>query len=533
MSVSKLVEIESVLACLCILSFASAALSGTPVAYTASGLVAGNRLTLSENEVDVFSGIPYALPPLGDLRFRKPIPVASWNGTYNATSQPTPCVQLYVGLSEAASVNYTDTSEDCLYLNIWRPSSVCNGSLKCRARLPVVVFIHGGAFQWGDSSLPAYDGSNLVATCDVVFVSFNYRLGFFGFLSLGTPELPGNVGLWDQTLALKWVHDNIVYFGGASEDVTLWGHSAGAASAGFHAVSPHSKGLFGKLILQSGTPLLTILTVSHKRVARFLEISNALGCYNFSREWMSQVPDMIDCLRKVDAREIVKQIRSDSPINRFYPPGHGDEFLPDDPLADDTWEKLNTKSMFAGYTLNEGTLVVRYLRQVVPQLNNLQDNDYRFAMTIALSVLLNIPVSAGRKIITAYFGDYDIVHDDETVFAIMAEAIGDAVFKCPADLLTLKASDQGKGAYKYVFAHRPSFSPWPSDVGVSHADDLPFMLGSLVTLGGVQKQSDPVTGQSANVLNYSKYSPQELNFTNDLLHMLSSFVKTGWVLQHS
>ncbi|KAM7315227.1 putative carboxylesterase, partial [Ixodes scapularis] len=148
-------------------------------------------------------------------------------------------------------------------------------------------------------------------------------------------------------------------------------------------------------------------------------------------------------------------------------------------------------------------------------------------MTLVLSGLLDIPVSAGREIIKAYFGDYDVVHDDETVFAIMAEAIGDVVFNCPANLLTSKASKQGRGAYKYVFAHRPSFSRWPTDVGVGHADDLPFMLGSLVTLSGAQNRDAALTGQSADVPTRTKVSPQELNFTNDLLLLMSSFLKTG------
>lgn len=495
--------------------------------YTHFGYVRGGQSVLNGKDVDVFWGIPYATPPTGNLRFERPVPPAPWNGTYSATNRPRPCVQLIIKVFEASTRSASGYSEDCLYLNVWRPSGTCSTSLKCAARLPVVVFIHGGAFQWGNSALPAYDGSNLVATSDVVFVSFNYRVGIFGFLSVDSSELSGNMGLWDQNLALKWVNANINFFGGDASDVTLWGHSAGAASAGFHAISSRSKGLFRRVILQSGTPLVEILSVSYSRITRFLGISNAVGCYDRTRNWKSQISDTISCLKRANTSIIVDKINEDEPINRLYSPIHGDDFLPDDPLREDTWRDVNVKEIFTGHTFNEGTLAVHYLRKVFPQVDGIYDKDYRFVMTLILTVTLAVPLSEGKKIIQAYFGDYDVHHNNDTVFSIMADLVGDVVFACPTDLLAQTTADQGIDTYKYVFAHRPSFTELPDNIGVGHSEDVPFMLGSLDILLNNSASSNETTKKENPSSSFKKHLPEEAAFSRQLLEMVSSFIKRG------
>ncbi|KAL1423101.1 hypothetical protein MTO96_021483 [Rhipicephalus appendiculatus] len=135
----------------------------------------------------------------------RPRPASPWKGVYNATTKPVPCLQLDLRFLEDVSLRYDKASEDCLYLNVWRPAPRRCQNARRGAKLPVIVFVYGGAFQWGDSSLFIYDMEEFVSKSDVIFVTFNYRIGIFGFLTANSEEAPANNGLWDQHLALKWV----------------------------------------------------------------------------------------------------------------------------------------------------------------------------------------------------------------------------------------------------------------------------------------------------------------------------------------
>jgi len=194
-----------------------------------------------------FKGIPYAAPPVGDLRWREPKPAAGWAGVRDATKAGATCMQPESALMRIPG---SAMSEDCLYLNVWTPA------LKPTVPAPVMVFIHGGSFITGSGSQPQYDGANL-ANRGVVVVTINYRLGILGFLA--HPDLSaesprhtsGNYGLLDQMAALRWVRQNIATFGGDSRNVTVFGESAGASSIGYLLVAPDAKELFDKAILES------------------------------------------------------------------------------------------------------------------------------------------------------------------------------------------------------------------------------------------------------------------------------------------
>lgn len=199
--------------------------------------------------VDTFLGIPFAAPPVGDLRWRAPQPVTAWAGVRPARAVGNDCVQdsasnpLPAGYKNAAS-------EDCLYLNAWRPHGAVGP-------LPVMVWIHGGAFIMGSGSLPTYDGSAL-ARKGVLLVTINYRLGRFGTyahpaLSAEQSGAPlANYGLMDQMAALRWVRANAAALGGDPKNVTVFGESGGASSVNFLLTSPLGQGLFDKAISQSG-----------------------------------------------------------------------------------------------------------------------------------------------------------------------------------------------------------------------------------------------------------------------------------------
>lgn len=226
-----------------------------------------------------FMRIPFAEPPIGELRFQAPVPVKPWNVVVNATQFSAMCMQVNL-LSQA------EVSEDCLYLNVFTKSlpPTNEGELK-----PVIAYIHGGAFQLGSSS---DHQPHLMMERDVVLVTINYRVGAFGFLSLGTREIPGNAGMKDQVLALKWIQRNIESFGGDPSKVTLMGNSAGAYSATAHMVSPMSDGLFHRVVALSGS-----ITYQRKLEMDYLSLAQMLA--SKMNCTTSSTDAMVACLREV------------------------------------------------------------------------------------------------------------------------------------------------------------------------------------------------------------------------------------------
>ena len=223
--------------------------NGIPVVSLPDGQVMGKVIQgYDKKRVYTFLGIPYASPPVGGLRFRRTVPVAPWNGVKKTTEYPPNCLQVFPDfISDVMRpVNLSKSSEDCLYLNIWTPT------LNPSSKKAVLFWIHGGAFQFGSGSNIETDGRILSSFGDVIVVTHNYRLNAFGFLNLGTDEVAGNMGMYDQVMAIKWVKNNIMFFGGDPDQITLWGESSGAVSVSAHIVSPVTQDLFRRAILESG-----------------------------------------------------------------------------------------------------------------------------------------------------------------------------------------------------------------------------------------------------------------------------------------
>jgi para-nitrobenzyl esterase len=213
------------------------------VVRTASGMVRGT----TEGSVSAFKGVPYAAAPVGANRWRAPRPVAPWRGIRNARTFGPDCLQAPFPFDSAPI--RTRPAEDCLYLNIWKPARAAAG-----ARLPVMVWIHGGGFVNGGSSPAVTSGENF-ARDGVILVSLNYRLGRFGFFAhpgLAEEGGGGNFGFLDQIAALKWVQANIARFGGDPQRVTIFGESAGGMSVHMLLQSPLERGLFAQAIIESG-----------------------------------------------------------------------------------------------------------------------------------------------------------------------------------------------------------------------------------------------------------------------------------------
>lgn len=223
-----------------------------PATNAPAGAVEGTL----DSGIAVFRGIPYAQPPVGELRWRAPRALSRWSGTRTAKQFGHVCTQ--ADPKGDAGVGSEAPSEDCLTLNIWSPA-------RAPANRPVMVWLHGGGYVSGSGSAPLYDGASL-ARRGVVVVTLNYRLGRFGFFDHPQLRATGegaNFGLLDQRAALAWVRDNIAAFGGDPTQVTLFGNSAGAESVLFHMAAPESRGLFARAVVQSGLGGRALRTVAH------------------------------------------------------------------------------------------------------------------------------------------------------------------------------------------------------------------------------------------------------------------------------
>ncbi len=232
---------------LVVISAASAiTLAQSPNIPTESGAISG----VSEGGLNIYKGIPFAAPPIGDLRWRPPVPLTPWTGTRTSDAFAPACMQTGVSMPGEAP---PAVNEDCLYLNIWTPAKETNAP----EPLPVIVWIYGGGYINGSASMPLYWGDRL-AHKGVIAVTIAYRIGPLGFLAL--PELTresqhhssGNYGLMDQIAALEWIQRNIAAFGGDPKNVTIAGQSSGAISVSILMASPRAKGLFQRAIAESG-----------------------------------------------------------------------------------------------------------------------------------------------------------------------------------------------------------------------------------------------------------------------------------------
>jgi para-nitrobenzyl esterase len=301
--------------------------------------------------VTVFRGVPYAAPPIGNLRWKSPQPVHSWAGIRRAESFGNICVQNPLKPGSFYQVEFYESpepmSEDCLYLNVWTAASSAS------EKRPVMVWLHGGGFVEGSGSLPSFNGEHL-ASKGVVLVTINYRLGVFGFLA--HPELTaedphhssGNYGMLDQLEALKWVKANIQNFGGNPENVTIFGQSAGASSVLNLCASALARGYFRRAIVQSGGFM----------PAADLKSAEETGVNFSKRMGVASVAE----LRSKPAAELQRIAipppnGSGANVSRFWPIVDG-YFLTTAPREVFRAGEENTHSLLAGSNANEGTTFI-------------------------------------------------------------------------------------------------------------------------------------------------------------------------------
>jgi para-nitrobenzyl esterase len=419
------------------------ALIGGP-AYAQIGEVdvTGGRVSgVVTNGIVAFKGIPFAAPPVGALRWKAPQPVVTWSGVRPATTFAPGCMQdptlaRLFGAPDAIS-------EDCLYLNVWTPAKAVT------ERLPVMVWIYGGAFTSGMTSIPAYDGAPL-AEKGVVIVSVSYRLDAFGFLA--HPELSkesgkgsGNYGLQDQIAGLRWVKSNITRFGGDPNRVTIFGESAGGISVSMLAASPAAKGLFQRAISESGGSFGPARTANEGgATVPSLKVAETTGQTFLRRLGVAD----ITAAREVPAGRIQGLPAS------FWPVFDGD-VLPDDQHERYQAKRFNDTPILVGTNSDEGITFVPGATQ--PE---------------AFERSIRSAYGAKAETILAAYPHATVAESSQSARDIFR----DATFAWHTWAWAMLQSKRGDGkAYVYYFDHRTPLSP----NGAGHAAEIPYVLRTL------------------------------------------------------
>ncbi|XP_057610263.1 acylcarnitine hydrolase-like [Chionomys nivalis] len=439
--------------------------SANPVRTTHTGQVQGSLIHLNDTKegVYIFLGIPFAKPPLGELRFAPPEPPEPWSGVRDGTTYPAMCLQnpdAVYSESQAMmkqSVPSISMSEDCLYLNIYTPAHAYEGS-----NLTVMIWIHGGGLSRGLASI--FDGSMLAAKEDVVVVTIQYRLGVLGFFSTGDEHARGNWGYLDQVAALHWVQQNIAHFGGNPDLVTIFGESAGGTSVSSQVVSPMSKGLFHRAIMESGVALLPYL-ISNTSEVVYTKVANLSNCETTDSE------TLVHCLRSKSEEEILDITK----VFRSIPAVVDGKFLPRHPQELLTAVDFRPVPSIIGVNNDEyGWLlpVGQGYEQIIKEIT--RETLPAILKNTAIHIML--PPECGDLLMEEYMNNTE---DAQTLQLQYKEMMADYLFVIPA-LQVAKSQRSRAPVYFYEFRHVPSYEKdtRPAYVKADHGDEIPFLLGS-------------------------------------------------------
>ncbi|KFO19967.1 acylcarnitine hydrolase [Fukomys damarensis] len=441
--------------------------SASPIRTTNIGQVRGSLVHAKGTDagVNTFLGIPFAKPPVGPLRFAPPEAPESWSGVRDGTSHPAMCLQdtNLMGSEGLKIFNVMvpsiPASEDCLYLNVYTPAHVHDGSL-----LPVMVWIHGGGLVVGSASM--YDGSKLAASENVVVVIIQYRLGVLGFFSTGDQHATGNWGYLDQVAALQWVQQNIAHFGGNPDRVTIFGESAGGVSVSSHVLSPMSRGLFHGAIMESGVALLPDL-ISSSSEAVYTMVANMSGCRQIDSE------AMVRCLRDKSEEEIVAITKS----FKIIPAVVDGAFLPRHPQELLASADFHPVPSIIGVNNDEyGWVIPMFLGSADTQ-KEMSRETLRTVLQ-SMSARMMLPAEFGDLLMEEYMRD---IKDTQALKIQFHEMMADFMFVLPA--LQVAHFHRSHGTvYFYEFQHPPNFlkSIRPLHVKADHSDEITFIFGSFL-----------------------------------------------------
>jgi para-nitrobenzyl esterase len=437
------------------LTFLSSAAAAQPLVLdTPQGKLIG-QLSASNEAISVYRSIPYALPPVGDLRWKPAQPAPAWSGERIATDFSPDCIQSPYAEGSFFYRPARPASEDCLYLNVWTKA-------QADEKRPVMVWIHGGALTRGSGAIPTYDGTNL-ANKDVVVVTLNYRLGVFGFMA--HPELSeesaqnsaGNYGLLDQIQALHWVQENIAAFGGDPDNVTVFGESAGAWSVHLLTASPLASGLFHKAIAESGARLDTRVELKQETSAGVsaeaagLALAQAVGATSLAE------------LRAIPAHQLL----SASEAARFRTDGIVDGWvIPEQPYAMFAAGRQNKVPVLLGFNSEEGT--------TLGAGGNLPANDDAY-------------ISRIKGIYGDLSNEFLSVYPAEDIRKSTLDAFRDSTFGWNMVTWANLTSTVDEQAWLYFFTRRPP-GPNADALGAYHAAEIAYVFDNVHTLAAATEQ---------------------------------------------
>ncbi|XP_074067391.1 liver carboxylesterase 1-like [Macrotis lagotis] len=455
--------------------------SSAPVVDTDYGKVQGKQMILQkfDKSVNVFLGVPFAKAPLGHLRFAPPQPPEPWDYVKSTTTYPPMCAQNPIGIDGMSDFFHNmnklplKISEDCLYLNIYTPAD-----LSTKTKLPVMVWIHGGAFLFGDAS--TFDATYLSALENVVVVAIQYRLGIFGFYSTGDEHARGNWGYLDQVAALHWVQKNIVNFGGDPNLVTIFGMSAGGISVSALVLSPLTTNLFHRAISESGVILMESLFTSNiKSIAE--KIAVFAGCKTTTSA------SMVHCLRQKTEEEILNTTNKMELIFNMDFLGDPTQeitmlptvvdgiFFPKSPKELLAERQFNHIPYIVGFNSDEFGWILPTLMRY-PLSGDRLDQETATALLWSSYPLVKIPKDLIPKIIDEYLG---VTEDPVKKKDLFLDMIGDLMFGIPSVMVARLHRASGVPTYMYLFQHRSSF--WgnlkPVTVKADHGEEFLFIFG--------------------------------------------------------
>ncbi|GAB0087212.1 hypothetical protein DMENIID0001_014950 [Sergentomyia squamirostris] len=433
------------------------------------GVVESGRL----KPYEAFYGIPFAEPPVGKLRFENPVSHSGWSGYWNASYYRGDCFQKNYFIPGIP----LSGSEDCLHLNIYRPQD-----WKSKGKLPVFVWIHGGAFLSFSSDPKILGPDYLMDNGEVIFVTLNYRLGFFGFLCSGDGAVKGNFGLKDQQLALEWVARNIESFGGDSNSITLGGSSSGGVATNLQMINPKSQALFHRVMMSSGNALVPFqYPIDFQAQMRTLAKISGLKDSDTAttQSLASQLKDLpaLTLVNAIDSL-FVFALTPVSPV-RFCIEGDWDgAFLTEDPRKVWAEGSFEQKPILSGTTAHEGIFAGLIV------VNKTLRQHFNANINALLPIQMDMKPSWTGEVLKHYLGDKDYI--DETNENDYLRMFGDRMFHYPSFELILEyiqyADVQKNPVFVYEFAYEGKYTFFKylagSDEhrGVSHLDDIIYLI---------------------------------------------------------
>ncbi|KAG8195427.1 hypothetical protein JTE90_013884 [Oedothorax gibbosus] len=440
-----------------------------------------------------YLGIPYAKPPVGELRFKKPEPLEPKNGgVFIADTMPPACVQ-----HSRINLPWYDSgegqSEDCLYLNIWTGRFPPK-----KLQVPVLFWIYGGEFSVGSNRLDATDGTQLSVIGTSVVVSPNYRVGPMGFLSSGTEDAPGNVGIHDLIMALQWTKDHIDAFGGDPDRIAIMGQGSGSVTVSLFLLSPLTKGLYSRAIMQSGSLVGNVHVDPNRHNLKLGQrLAEEVGCADENKTLKAEPEMVVECLRTKDALKLAEIVSSFDPLStRAFLPQYKDDFLPNDPVEDLKNKNFHPVPLLIGNTHDEGTYLLTTRNQYL--FGPAGENDPKISKPTGTDLLRRTfaHMPDPDAVVDQYLGDVD---DDDyhKIRRQVANALGDYATVCPSVFFAEKYSNttEKNNTLYYVFDQRPSDSIWAPWMGVTFYDEVKFVFGRYLEGYDYERMNREYTGE--------------------------------------